>query len=175
MIRDKEIRVCIVGLGYVGLPLPIEFGKVTSSIGYDINTVRVDELVTGSDSTLEVLDSEMRDACYLSSTSEISESKPANVYIVTVPTPIDKFKNPDLTPLVNASKSIAKVISEGDFVIYESTVCPGATEDVCVPIIEDGSGLRMNRDFYVGYSPERINPGDKVNRLLNILKVTSGC
>ena len=170
---DKT-KIAIIGLGYVGLPLAVEFGIKMPVIGFDINKPRIDELNSGSDSTLEVSDEELAQASKLSYTSDIDDLKSCNVYIVTVPTPIDKFKKPDLTPLEKASQMLSKVISKGDIVIYESTVYPGATEEVCIPIIEEGSGLTFNQDFYAGYSPERINPGDKEHRVSTILKVTSG-
>ncbi len=173
-IENSELKICIVGLGYVGLPLAVEFGKEISTIGFDVNKSRIHELLGGTDSTLEVSDEELRDATLLSYTSELDEIRGANIYIVTVPTPIDKFKRPDLTPLEKASYSIGCVLSQGDYVIYESTVYPGATEEVCVPILEQQSNLKFNEGFFVGYSPERINPGDKEHRVTNILKVTSG-
>jgi UDP-N-acetyl-D-galactosamine dehydrogenase len=163
-----------MGLGYVGLPLAVSFSKKYSTIGFDINEPRVSALKNGEDSTLEVSKEELLGATSLSFCSDLSEVKEANFYIITVPTPIDAHKQPDLTPLVKASESIAKVISKGDTVVYESTVYPGATEEVCIPIIEKLSGLKFNVDFYAGYSPERINPGDKEHRLETILKVTSG-
>lgn len=172
--QNNETKICIVGLGYVGLPLAVEFGRLHSTIGFDINENRIRELVSGTDSTLEVNEEELASARLLSYTSQIDDIRNANVYIVTVPTPIDQYKRPDLTPLVKSSESIAQVISKGDYVIYESTVFPGATEEVCIPIIEKLSGLKYNQDFFAGYSPERINPGDKEHRVTNILKVTSG-
>ena len=174
MIPREDLRICVLGLGYVGLPLAAEFGRKLETIGYDINAQRVRELEAGHDATLEVSDEELSRAEHLRYTSRLEDTADANVYIITVPTPIDEFKNPDLTPLEKASSAIAKVVSKGDVVIYESTVYPGATEKVCVPIIERESGLRFNEDFYVGYSPERINPGDKQHRLPTILKITSG-
>lgn len=167
-------KLAIIGLGYVGLPLAVEFGKKMPTVGFDINQARIDELRTGQDSTLEVEPELLAEAKQLSFTTELSELKDCNVYVVTVPTPIDKYNRPDLTPLEKASSSIAKIISTGDVVIFESTVYPGATEEVCIPIIEKASNLIFNKDFYAGYSPERINPGDKEHRVTTILKVTSG-
>ena len=167
-------RICIIGLGYVGLPLAVEFGKNREVIGFDINQKRVDELLAGHDSTLEVEDKKLKEAVHLRYTSDVQDIKEATVYIVTVPTPIDDSNAPDLTPLRKASAMLATVIKVGDVVIYESTVYPGATEEVCIPIIEKGSGLKFNTDFFAGYSPERINPGDKVNTLTKIKKITSG-
>jgi len=174
MITLDEAKIGIIGLGYVGLPLAVEFGKKLPTKGFDINEKRVTELGAGVDNTLEVEPELLAEAKQLSYSSKLEDLKDCNIYIVTVPTPIDIHKNPVLTPLIKASESLAQVISKGDIVIYESTVYPGTTEDVCVPYIESGSGLKMNRDFYVGYSPERINPGDKEHRVTNILKVTSG-
>ena len=170
----NNIKLAIVGLGYVGLPLAVEFGKKLPVIGFDIVTDRIDELKSGKDSTLEVEPELLKQADKLVFTSETEDIRPANVYLVTVPTPIDEHKQPDLTPLIKASETLGKVINKGDIVIYESTVYPGATEEVCVPVLERVSGLTFNSDFYVGYSPERINPGDKEHRVTNILKVTSG-
>ncbi|VAW69831.1 UDP-N-acetyl-D-glucosamine 6-dehydrogenase, partial [hydrothermal vent metagenome] len=174
MLSLDETKIAIVGLGYVGLPLAVEFGMKMPVVGFDINEPRVDELKSGSDSTLEVSDEELQQATLLSYSSDVDDIKACNVYIVTVPTPIDKFKKPDLTPLEKASFMLGEVISRGDIVIYESTVYPGATEEVCIPIIEKQSGLVFNTDFFAGYSPERINPGDKEHRVSTILKVTSG-
>ena len=167
-------RIAIVGLGYVGLPLAVEFGKRYDTVGFDINQARVDELRAGRDSTLEVDSDELASATRLTFSAQLDDIRGCNVYIVTVPTPIDAAKRPDLTPLVKASEALGKVIGKGDIVIYESTVYPGCTEEVCVPILEKASGLTFNRDFFAGYSPERINPGDKAHRVTNILKVTSG-
>ena len=164
----------MIGLGYVGLPLAVEFGKKYTTIGFDINQSRIDELKSGNDHTLEVSDEELASANKLSFSSDIDEIKLCNIYIVTVPTPINEYKQPDLTPLEKASTLLGKVIKQDDIVIYESTVYPGATEEVCVPILEQVSGLTFNQNFFVGYSPERINPGDKAHRVTNILKVTSG-
>ena len=171
-ITDKKIA--IIGLGYVGLPLAVEFGKKYQTLGFDINQTRVNELENGKDSTLEVSEAELLSMTKLQFSSDISDLKSANIYIVTVPTPIDDNNAPDLTPLEKASEMLGSVISKGDVVIYESTVYPGATEEVCLPIIEKISGFTFNRDFYAGYSPERINPGDKVNTLTKIMKITSG-
>ncbi|WP_119718297.1 Vi polysaccharide biosynthesis UDP-N-acetylglucosamine C-6 dehydrogenase TviB [Cognatilysobacter tabacisoli] len=169
-----NVRIAIVGLGYVGLPLAVEFGKRYDTVGFDINQARVDELRAGRDSTLEVDADELAAATRLTFTAQLEDVRGCNVYIVTVPTPIDAAKRPDLTPLIKASEALGKVIAHGDTVIYESTVYPGCTEEVCVPILEKASGLRFNEDFFAGYSPERINPGDKAHRVTNILKVTSG-
>ena len=170
----ENVKLGIIGLGYVGLPLAIEFGKKYPTLGFDINTKRVDELKQGHDFTLEVSSEELADSEFISYSADVDDLKNCNIYIVTVPTPIDKHKRPDLTPLVKASAMLAQVIDKGDIVIYESTVYPGATEEVCLPEIERHSGLVFNHDFYAGYSPERINPGDKEHRVTNILKVTSG-
>lgn len=170
----ENVKLGIIGLGYVGLPLAVEFGKKYPTLGFDINTKRVDELKQGHDFTLEVSSEELADSEFISYSAEVDDLKNCNIYIVTVPTPIDRHKQPDLTPLVKASAMLAQVIDKGDIVIYESTVYPGATEEVCLPEIERHSGLDFNQDFYAGYSPERINPGDKEHRVTNILKVTSG-
>ena len=167
-------KIAIIGLGYVGLPLAVEFGKKYPTTGFDINGPRIAALILGHDSTLEVDEAELKQATQLSYTTDIEQLKSCNIYIVTVPTPIDSHKRPDLTPLEKASETVGKVLSKGDIVIYESTVYPGATEEVCVPILERHSGLTFNKDFYCGYSPERINPGDKEHRLTTIKKVTSG-
>lgn len=171
-MSDKKIA--IIGLGYVGLPLAVEFGKKFDTIGFDINEPRIQELKQGEDSTLEVEPEELKQATQLSYTTNTDDIKDCNIYIVTVPTPIDEHKNPDLTPLRKSSETVGLLINKGDIVIYESTVYPGATEEVCVPILEQQSGLKFNQDFYCGYSPERINPGDKEHRVINIKKVTSG-
>jgi UDP-N-acetyl-D-galactosamine dehydrogenase len=173
MLEDN-LKIAVIGLGYVGLPLAVEFGKRRSVIGFDINQKRISELQGGQDHTLEVGPEELTEAVHLTFTASVNDLKAANVYIVTVPTPIDEHKRPDLTPLIRASETIGKVLKQGDVVIYESTVYPGATEDDCVPVLERVSGLVFNRDFYAGYSPERINPGDKEHRVTNIKKVTSG-
>ena len=167
-------KIAIIGLGYVGLPLAVEFGKKRETLGFDINFYRVEELNSGTDSTLEVAPDNLAKASQLSFTSDIEDIKQCGIYIVTVPTPIDEANRPDLTPLRRASEAVASVLSKGDIVIYESTVYPGCTEEVCVPILESLSGLIFNVDFFCGYSPERINPGDKVNTLTKIKKVTSG-
>lgn len=170
----ESAKVGVIGLGYVGLPLAVEFSKQRQTIGFDINQVRIDELTNGFDSTLECSDEELSEAKHLVYTSSIEELKKCNVFIVTVPTPIDEHKQPDLTPLIKASETVGSIVKKGDVIIYESTVYPGATEDDCIPVIERVSGLKFNQDFYAGYSPERINPGDKEHRVTNILKVTSG-
>ena len=167
-------KIALIGLGYVGLPLAVEFGKKRTVIGFDINKNRIDELEQGVDVTLETTKQELKDAVYLSYTDRLDDIKDCAIFIVTVPTPIDKHKRPDLTPLERSSESIGKILKKGDIVIYESTVYPGATEEVCVPILERQSGLIFNKDFYCGYSPERINPGDKEHRVTTIKKVTSG-
>jgi UDP-N-acetyl-D-galactosamine dehydrogenase len=166
--------IAIVGLGYVGLPLAIEFGKSRRVIGFDLNKKRIDELMAGNDRTLEVSEEDINNARFLEFSSETISLKNAQIYIVTVPTPIDIVNRPDLTPLINASETIAKVLKKNDIVIYESTVYPGCTEEVCVPILEKFSNLKFNHDFYCGYSPERINPGDKINTLTKVTKITSG-
>lgn len=170
----KNSKIGIIGLGYVGLPLAVEFGQKRSVIGFDINKTRIDELKNNTDTTLETSQTELKNAIYLDFTSDIEDLKDCKIFIVTVPTPIDSLKNPDLTPLIEASKTIASVLKNKDIVIYESTVFPGATEEVCVPVLEEFSGLNFNVDFYCGYSPERINPGDKNHRLKFIKKITSG-
>jgi UDP-N-acetyl-D-galactosamine dehydrogenase len=169
-----ELKIAIIGLGYVGLPLAVEFGKKTFVVGFDIYQKRIDELRSGQDHTLEVSPDELKEASQLTYTSNLDDLRDCNFFIVTVPTPIDDYKQPDLTPLIKASTSIGKVLKEGDIVVYESTVYPGATEEVCIPVLEQVSGLKFNRDFFAGYSPERINPGDKLHRVTNILKITSG-
>jgi len=170
----NTVNIAIIGLGYVGLPLAVEFGKKRNTIGFDINQKRITDLNKGYDFTLEVSSEELKKASQLQFYSDVKELENCNVYIVTVPTPIDDNNAPDLNPLRKASAMLATVIKKGDVVIYESTVYPGATEEVCIPVIEKGSGLRFNEDFYAGYSPERINPGDKVNTLTKIKKITSG-
>ncbi|MCQ8103180.1 Vi polysaccharide biosynthesis UDP-N-acetylglucosamine C-6 dehydrogenase TviB [Methylomonas sp. SURF-2] len=169
-----NIKIGMIGLGYVGLPLAVEFGQKYPTVGFDINQHRISELQAGNDHTLEVSSAELAQATHLTYSSQLQDLAECNFYIVTVPTPINEHKQPDLTPLQKASETLGKVIKAGDIVIYESTVYPGATEEVCVPILEKVSGLTFNRDFFVGYSPERINPGDKQHRVTNILKVTSG-
>jgi len=174
MMKQHEIRLAIIGLGYVGLPLAVEFGKHRPTVGFDVNKARVAELVGGEDRTLEVGAEELAAAIDLRFTSDTADLAECNCFIVCVPTPIDRHKRPDLTPLLRASETVGKALKRGALVIYESTVYPGATEEDCVPVLERVSGLRFNTDFYAGYSPERINPGDKTHRLTNIRKVTSG-
>ncbi len=169
-----DIKLAIIGLGYVGLPLAVEFGKKRKVVGFDINQFRIDELTSGYDSTLEIEGEHLKSSENLMFSSKVEDISDCNVYIVTVPTPIDESNAPDLTPLRKASEMLAAVIGKGDIVIYESTVYPGATEEVCIPIVESISGLKFNEDFFAGYSPERINPGDKVNTLTKIKKITSG-
>ncbi|MBK5913168.1 Vi polysaccharide biosynthesis UDP-N-acetylglucosamine C-6 dehydrogenase TviB [Rhodocyclus purpureus] len=168
------IKLAIVGLGYVGLPLAVEFGKKRTVVGFDINSRRIAELQAGEDRTLETSAEELAAARHLSYTTEREALRECNVFIVTVPTPIDEFKRPDLTPLIKASETVGKVLKKGDIVIYESTVYPGCTEEDCVPVLEKFSGLKFNEDFFAGYSPERINPGDKEHRVTTIRKITSG-
>lgn len=170
----KDKKIAVIGLGYVGLPLAVEFGKKYSTLGFDINQKRISELSEGYDRTLESNKEEIEASKSLSFSSSIQDLPNYNIFIVTVPTPIDQFKAPDLTPLLKASEMLGKVLKRGDIVIYESTVYPGCTEEDCVPVLENESGLKFNVDFYCGYSPERINPGDKVNTLTKIKKVTSG-
>tara|TARA_B100000575_G_scaffold285488_1_gene280835 strand:- start:13744 stop:15015 length:1272 start_codon:yes stop_codon:yes gene_type:complete len=171
----KSKRICIVGMGYVGLPLAVAFGQKFTVVGYDIDESRIKDLKCGNDKTLEVGSETLKSLkSNISFTSNIHKTKDCNIYIVTVPTPIDKTNRPDLNPLIDASKSIANVLKKNDIVIYESTVYPGVTRDVCVPELEKSSGLSFNKDFYCGYSPERINPGDKERSVTKILKVTSG-
>jgi UDP-N-acetyl-D-galactosamine dehydrogenase len=174
MLLLEDIKLAVVGLGYVGLPLAIEFGKQRSVVGFDINKSRIEALKAGHDATLEVSDEELSESKYISYSSSLDELKGCNVFVVTVPTPIDEYKQPDLTPLIKASESIGSILKKGDLVIYESTVYPGATEEDCVPVLEKHSGLVFNIDFFAGYSPERINPGDKEHRVTTIKKVTSG-
>ncbi|PUA16920.1 Vi polysaccharide biosynthesis UDP-N-acetylglucosamine C-6 dehydrogenase TviB [Glaciimonas sp. PCH181] len=174
MTPSKDTRIAIIGLGYVGLPLAVEFGKKYSTLGFDINQRRVNELKEGIETTLEVDQEELKSATHLTYSTNLEDLRQATVYIITVPTPIDEHKQPDLTPLQKASETLGKVIKKGDIAVYESTVYPGATEEYCVPVIERVSGLKFNEDFFVGYSPERINPGDKEHRLTTITKVTSG-
>src|SRR6516225_3960293 len=173
-LRLRKCRIGVVGLGYVGLPLAVEFGKHFETIGFDVNPQRIAQLRKGRDTTLEVSRAELRSAERLTFTTDLQRLRRCRVFLVTVPTPIDGYKRPDLTPLVRASQSVGRVLSRGAVVIYESTVYPGCTEEVCVPILERLSGLKFNRDFFAGYSPERINPGDKEHRLTTIRKVTSG-
>jgi len=171
---QKRYKVCVVGLGYVGLPLAVEFSKIYPVKGFDKNEKRIEELEKGFDKTLEVSKESLDDAINLTFTSNLEDIQESNFIVVTVPTPIDKEKNPDLSPLISASQLIGSVLKEGDIVVYESTVYPGATEEVCVPILERYSSLKFNKDFFVGYSPERINPGDKKHSLRDITKITSG-
>lgn len=173
-LKAKDLTLAVIGLGYVGLPLAIEFGKTRRIVGFDINQNRINELKSGSDHTLEVSAEELIEATHLSFTDDVEALRNCNCFIVTVPTPIDDHKQPNLNPLISASEIVGKVLKVGDLVIYESTVYPGATEEICVPRLERCSGLKFNRDFFVGYSPERINPGDKEHRVKTIKKVTSG-
>jgi len=173
-VKAKDTRIAVIGLGYVGLPLAVEFGKRYRTIGFDVNRSRITALISGRDSTLEVDTALLESATHLSYTNDVDKLRTCNIYIVTVPTPIDIYKRPDLSPLEKASETVGKVLSKDDIVIYESTVYPGVTEEVCVPILEKHSGLTFNKNFYCGYSPERINPGDKEHRITTIKKVTSG-
>ncbi len=174
MNNIEQVKIAIIGLGYVGLPLAVEFGKKFSTVGFDINQARITELQSGQDHTLEVSSDELAQANMLTFSADLDALRGANFYIVTVPTPIDQHRQPDLTPLIKASETLGKVICAGDVVVFESTVYPGATEEDCIPVIERISGLRFNQDFFAGYSPERINPGDKEHRVTTIKKVTSG-
>tara|TARA_B100000963_G_scaffold75199_1_gene63342 strand:- start:6316 stop:7581 length:1266 start_codon:yes stop_codon:yes gene_type:complete len=167
-------KIAIIGLGYVGIPLAVEFGKSTTTIGLDIDKTRISELKSGFDRTLEITKDQLESSTYLTFSTEINDTADCNIYIITVPTPINSKNQPDLSPLLNSSQSVGSVLKKGDLVIYESTVYPGVTEDECVPILEEVSGLKFNVDFYCGYSPERINPGDKEKTLTKILKITSG-
>ena len=167
-------KIALIGLGYVGLPLAVEFGKKRQIIGFDIDKNRISQLLSGIDPTLELSNQELKDAIHLSYTTNPDDIKECSIFIVSVPTPIDKHKRPDLTALEKSSETVGSVLKKGDIVIYESTVYPGATEEVCVPILEQQSGLKFNKDFYCGYSPERINPSDKKHTITNILKITSG-
>ena len=169
----NNVNIAIFGLGYVGLPLAVEFGKKYKTTGFDINLTRIEELKSGYDRTMETSKSDLESSIYLQYESD-AQNLDANIYIVTVPTPIDAYKKPDLTPLIKASETVGKVLKQGDIVIYESTVYPGCTEEDCVPVLEKYSGLKFNEGFYCGYSPERINPGDKERTLTKILKITSG-
>ncbi len=171
---SDPVRIGIIGLGYVGLPLAVEFGKQFPTLGFDINQARVDELSSGKDHTLECSAEELASATTVTFSTDLNDLNGCSVYIVTVPTPVDNSNRPDLTPLIKASETVGKVIKKGDVVIYESTVYPGATEEDCIPVVERVSGLKFNVDFFAGYSPERINPGDKERRLTNIVKITSG-
>ncbi|MFY7698605.1 MAG: Vi polysaccharide biosynthesis UDP-N-acetylglucosamine C-6 dehydrogenase TviB [Legionella sp.] len=170
----KKLKLVVMGLGYVGLPLAVAFGKIRSVVGFDINSKRIRELESGSDHTLEISPQELAEAAHLSFTDDLSQISDCNVFIVTVPTPIDQYKRPDFNPLISATHMLASVLKVGDIIIYESTVYPGAIEDVCVPLIEATTQMVFNQDFFVGYSPERANPGDKKHRLSSIVKVTSG-
>lgn len=174
MLQLTELKIAVIGLGYVGLPLAVEFGKKVPVIGFDIHQKRIEELQNRQDHTLEVSPEELQQATQLSYSANLDDLKSCNFFIVTVPTPIDNYKQPDLTPLIKASTSIGQVLKKGDVVVYESTVYPGATEEDCIPVLEKVSGLKFNQDFFAGYSPERINPGDKLHRVTNILKITSG-
>jgi UDP-N-acetyl-D-galactosamine dehydrogenase len=171
---ESNLKVAIIGLGYVGLPLAVEFGKKRSVVGFDINAKRIAELQAGHDHTLETEPEELQAAEYLRFSTQLEDLRACTCFIITVPTPIDEHKRPDLTPLIKASETVGKVLKRGDIVIYESTVYPGATEEDCIPVLEKFSGLKFNQDFYAGYSPERINPGDKEHRVTTIKKVTSG-
>jgi UDP-N-acetyl-D-galactosamine dehydrogenase len=170
----EDLKLAVIGLGYVGLPLAVEFGKYQDVIGFDINQKRIKELMSCTDRTLEISEEELRDSKHLTFTNNSNDLRVANCFIITVPTPIDSHKRPDLTPLIRASEIVGSVLKDGDIVIYESTVYPGATEEDCVPILERCSGLKFNQGFFCGYSPERINPGDKEHRVTNIKKITSG-
>ena len=174
MLQLSDLKIAIIGLGYVGLPLAVEFGKQLPVVGFDIQQKRIQELQSGQDHTLEVSSEELKQATQLTYSAHLDDLRSCNFFIVTVPTPIDEFKQPDLTPLIKASTSIGKVLKKGDVVVYESTVYPGATEEACILVLEQVSGLKFNQDFFAGYSPERINSGDKLHRVTNILKVTSG-
>lgn len=174
MMNLNQTKLAVIGLGYVGLPLAVEFGKYRPVVGFDINAVRIAELLGGQDDTLEVTSSDLASATQLQYSHQAADIANCGVFIVTVPTPIDRANRPDLTPLVKASQTVGQVLKKGDVVIYESTVYPGCTEEVCVPVLEKASGLKFNVDFFCGYSPERINPGDKVNTLTTIKKITSG-
>ena len=174
MFSLQDTKIAIIGLGYVGLPLAVEFSKKYPVMGFDINANRIEELKSGKDSTLEVSDTELAEAKLLSFSSDKLALSEANVFIVTVPTPIDNHKQPDLTPLIKASEMLGSIVKKNDIIIYESTVYPGATEEDCIPVVEEVSGLAFNIDFFAGYSPERINPGDKEHSVTSILKVTSG-
>lgn len=174
MRKPEESKIAVIGLGYVGLPLAVEFSKKLPTVGFDIKTHRVSELSLGIDSTREVSSDELKQASNLSFTSNSDMIRDCNIMIVAVPTPIDEYKRPDFRPLIGSSETVGSVLKKGDVVVYESTVYPGATEEVCIPVLERVSGLTFNRDFFCGYSPERINPGDSKHRLANIVKITSG-
>ena len=174
MVLLENIKPAVVGLGYVGLPLAVEASQYYEVLGFDISCKRIEKLVEGEDATGEITSEELKNAKQLTFTSQPSDLEDRNFFIVTVPTPIDDANNPDFTPLINASEIIGRFLSLGAIVVFESTVYPGATEEICVPILEKNSGLEFNNDFFVGYSPERINPGDKERKIANIVKVTSG-
>jgi UDP-N-acetyl-D-glucosamine/UDP-N-acetyl-D-galactosamine dehydrogenase len=174
MLKIENTKIAIIGLGYVGLPLAVEFGKKYQVLGFDINKTRVEELQNGYDRTREIESGGLKSLQNLTFSTNVDDLKDYNVFIITVPTPIDRFKKPDLTPLLSASRTIGKILKKNDLVVYESTVYPGCTEEDCVPVLEKESGLKFNHDFFCGYSPERINPGDKINTLTKIKKVTSG-
>ena len=173
-MQIKDLKVCVIGLGYVGLPLAVEFSKKRPILGFDINQRRIDDLKSGNDFTLETSKEDLAAAKDLSYSTDTDDLRACNCFIVTVPTPIDEYKRPDLTPLIKASEIVGKILKSGDIVIFESTVYPGCTEDDCVPILEKHSGLKFNQDFFCGYSPERINPGDKERHVTTIKKITSG-
>jgi len=174
MLKKTDIRIAVVGLGYVGLPLAVAFSKRFEVVGFDVNAARITQLRMGTDLTREVTDQELGQSARLSYTDQLEDLRSCNFFIISVPTPIDEHKQPDMQALIEASRMVSRVLKKGDVVVYESTVYPGATEEVCVPVLAESSGLSLNEDFVVGYSPERINPGDKVHRLENITKVTSG-
>ncbi len=171
---SEQKKIAIIGLGYVGLPLAVEFGKVRPTVGFDVNTSRINELKEGKDNTLEVHNEDLAKATYLEFSCNEKELKDCRIFIITVPTPIDSVNRPDLSPIISASETAGKLLKEGDIVIYESTVFPGCTEEICVPILESFSGLVFNENFFCGYSPERVNPGDKVNSITKVTKITSG-
>ncbi len=174
MPEQNNKPIAIIGLGYVGLPLAVEFGKHRNTLGFDINQTRINELQSGQDHTLECTPEDLQSATQLRYSANMADLQTAQIFIVTVPAPVDQANRPDMTPLVKASETVGKALKAGDIVIYESTVYPGATQEVCVPVLEKFSGLKFNKDFFCGYSPERINPGDKVNTLTTIRKITSG-
>lgn len=171
---SEQKKIAIIGLGYVGLPLAVEFGKVRPTVGFDVNTSRINELKEGKDNTLEVHNEDLAKATYLEFSCNENELKDCRIFIITVPTPIDSVNRPDLSAIISASETVGKLLKEGDIVIYESTVFPGCTEEICVPILESSSGLVFNDNFFCGYSPERVNPGDKVNSITKVTKITSG-
>ena len=174
MIKEKKIKIAVIGLGYVGLPLAVEFGKVFETIGFDINPIRINDLRSNKDSTFEIESHELKESLMLGYSNNASDLQSCNIYIIAVPTPIDEYQTPNLDILINATKIVGKLLKKDDIVIFESTVYPGATEEVCVPVLESVSDLKFNQDFYCGYSPERINPGDKLHRISEIIKITSG-